>query len=1542
MTTCHMTQAEAARRIPVKLRALAALVLVLAVLGAATSSTAQATSDALVKAGIPDWASDCVADLLHARQYPTADTGATTRGDDFNVLDDPLKVPNALDTYAAAKFGVGNLYQIDDEELEVTAITDSRDVIFRRGSGGTKFARHAEGAEIRRFSELAALDAETDELAAAMLALEYPEGVIALYDRWYPANGPGGILETRFRTPAAPLLKAQAFRLRAWQRFYPPEGRGPGGAPGGDAFQRANEDYGMAIPILTAAIGNLGGGGTGVPDNLGVWIESGLPKPRSLDTLRAGTDKPKALAASEALEFARAYHEWLARTHRELGELVFRATGSAAAPPAGGTHQDTALAYFAAARGPLYFARLVDPLGGGLDEEAARLKILLNRARDGQNFDGKDFYRVQPYRDETSLRASLDGLAAKIQDLRRLESQGAGVASSQLTWLVNLQKEKASRDLLDNAFRSQARRELTHAILDIRAQVNKLVSNEAFFEIRAANDALQNHIMKGQLALTELRYTTELNRYGEQYLQDFQAMLQDLERHGVKPILSPQSDADDIDRDFQTLDRFVGALDAPPGVDSTALAIKSLWHEVLQKRKAEAVEPGTTVAIKREEYDAANREVAIRQDALTTFDLKAEVARLNQDVAVLESQRGDTEARIKELWPQFEEEKRTTGEAEKARQLKDLVIPRLRGEVDHFTQRLREAIGKVKEFQAKLAEFRKTVEELKGAHKRVEDAYEQLVGIVKSAKAIPVTITGMSPGTLIDVGGKIASSAEAVLRSLVAAYEGKNTASDLDVQLKKAEAEVDKRLKEAEDVERSLADKKAKLEAAGKLDDALKPFLEGGTAYQRYVEREDALKTAKNKLDEGITKLTNQIRGREATIQGFDRRQLEGRWEQAVHVAKAALGRLELAHLELAHRVELLVTQVRKIESLDVEKRNAKALIDFYDAGLGIAERKLREKVKRREDLRPDQLMLEQDLRSALVAFRSELDELSRPRDRLVAPELIRSLAPALALSGLRPRPEKVQKLIDEANREVLAAARWLYLLGDDTSCVALASSCRTTAELESVAGRLKAKADDLFGRFEGASPFLVNLRVDRESLQKLAGAGNDDSFLLRVAVGTPAVNQRERDELFTNTNMHVYVRPEIKAGAATFHVTDPAEKRCVLLGFWILPAYEDSAPAPAPFPTLRPLGLVRHRVEGGRSRALPLKPAGSQVDLRILVNQYNEPNIKTVLATLTGPNGSANLIRTPFPGALRVPNFTIFGRGIENVWSFRLEDAGARPVRALADLKDLRIVLLVVAPLDEERPATDGAGPPPPDLSFLAAGSINASTEDRKFYGTDLANSPAARNARFDAIERALNSRTEPLPDAAAPTDAGPEEIRRVVSEELEQVFGGGTGSGASVLRPMDVTGEIRKAAVLLRRLADEVRKEYVKPLMASRDTLARVGARFRQVEGFAETLYRQNVRFSALVEYVKALEDIAGIVDGTHFPRSELSRLEDAIRSVMDWPGRVAARAGAKLATDPGNTRAAMIRRVLEQIVAEKLEYRRGQTTGGTPAGSAAPGGK
>jgi hypothetical protein len=31
-----------------------------------------------------------------------------------------------------------------------------------------------------------------------------------------------------------------------------------------------------------------------------------------------------------------------------------------------------------------------------------------------------------------------------------------------------------------------------------------------------------------------------------------------------------------------------------------------------------------------------------------------------------------------------------------------------------------------------------------------------------------------------------------------------------------------------------------------------------------------------------------------------------------------------------------------------------------------------------------------------------------------------------------------------------------------------------------------------------------------------------------------------------------------------------------------------------------------------------------------------------------------------------------------------------------------------------------------------------------------------------------------------------------------------------------------------------------------------------------------------------------------------------------------------------------------VLERILAEKLEYRRGQTTGGTPAGSAVPGGK
>src|SRR5262249_18857854 len=140
---------------------------------------------------------------------------------------------------------------------------------------------------------------------------------------------------------------------------------------------------------------------------------------------------------------------------------------------------------------------------------------------------------------------------------------------------------------------------------------------------------------------------------------------------------------------------------------------------------------------------------------------------------------------------------------------------------------------------------------------------------------------------------------------------------------------------------------------------------------------------------------------------------------------------------------------------------------------------------------------------------------------------------------------------------------------------------------------------------------------------------------------------------------------------------------------------------------------------------------------------------------------------------------------------------------------------------------ATRPAGKPMriPDLSFLSAGVKSSPKDklitDREFFGPAWRDSPAAPLARLAAAEKALSIGAE-----FRPKEAGePAEIRKIVAEELDALFGGLKGAepdpAFQVLRPLFVGGEIRKARHLLGVLTRSLDKDYISPLATAAGTL-------------------------------------------------------------------------------------------------------------------------
>ncbi len=779
--------------------------------------------------------------------------------------------------------------------------------------------------QITEADELCALDAELDLLLTAMLALnEDGTSITGLISAYYGEQEDPAYRQ--FRTPATPVLAAQAYRLTASQLFDPRTGQLGDVVPDRMAlFRLANEAYVKGAQILKASRGDIS---ASIPAKatLAAWITNGVPK-ISLNDL----NNVQQLPAFHAVDFYKKYVSTEARLYADLGQLVLRETGAAGAKGGGAT----ALAWLGAGR-ILFTARLLDADDITLRTDAHELEKQIQWIQEGKGFNGADFYHFQPYTRQTYITAALRDLNRSIDELSRLKAGEVQRVAAQQTWLGNLQSNHASRALLQQAWKTQARIQLQAELLELNRYLEAQDRQMLELALHESRDELNSFVQQFAVDLDASRYTFELALLRTQFLTDFLDMVEQLARHGGVSDLKEGGVADLSD--FKIVDDFVNRLS--PGMGDSASSagpgqsarggqsiealIKSAWNEALTSTGRGR----TTLDVLQGEARVASLERERADDRLLLFDHKIEYENLQAEVKAYRISKEEDNKNVADLWDAFAREKDEMLARAGEKRLGDTIIPRLRAQVQDVATRGHQATQALRRVQQQLKELQAIVNDIKAFRQGLDDAYSKAVDVISAARKIPVTITaGLTTGTSFDVGGSIADAARICIDRLDNFLQGKIQAQQLDEAIQKAQARVDSYLDKAQAVENELRAQQSKLqEGSWQLQD----LQQTGALRKQYQERENAIKADMTRLDANIQAKEAQLSELQKTTISDERRDLANLANQAREREKIARTRVAGAFLQRGQRLQLLRAQIERIRQRDEEAQSAGKLLDRY------------------------------------------------------------------------------------------------------------------------------------------------------------------------------------------------------------------------------------------------------------------------------------------------------------------------------------------------------------------------------------------------------------------------------------------------------------------------------------------------------------------------------------------------------------------------------------------------------------------------------------
>ena len=229
------------------------------------------------------------------------------------------------------------------------------------------------------------------------------------------------------------------------------------------------------------------------------------------------------------------------------------------------------------------------------------------------------------------------------------------------------------------------------------------------------------------------------------------------------------------------------------------------------------------------------------------------------------------------------------------------------------------------------------------------------------------------------------------------------TAADFQAKLDEYSGDVDMYLSAAQEFEEKWDAKKFELNKAETMAKAMAAYRKGdigdkgGEVWEQYKSLEKELNDAISKeLKPKLSQAQGDVERAENAIAEARRKELENELQKAVERSKAALGRLDRARTESVHRLALLAAQAERIDRLDDERRKA---ADLEQTVTNVISAKEGAVPRPTEPVTEEEKRLDDELRRRLAALLAQIEELSRPRSRMVTADLVASLAPALTLA---------------------------------------------------------------------------------------------------------------------------------------------------------------------------------------------------------------------------------------------------------------------------------------------------------------------------------------------------------------------------------------------------------------------------------------------------------------------------------------------------------------------------------------------------------------
>lgn len=646
-----------------------------------------------------------------------------------------------------------------------------------------------------------------------------------------------------------------------------------------------------------------------------------------------------------------------------------------------------------------------------------------------------------------------------------------------------------------------------------------------------------------------------------------------------------------------------------------------------------------------------------------------------------------------------------------------------------------------------------------------------------------------------------------------------------------------------------------------------------GKAWAEIQQTKLNLEQRKIEIEASLAAAQAEVSQTQALIAGHDLAQLTRKVEGAVGAHDAAYSDLAGA---VGRQTSLWQQLTACLEAWDTVKTEDQNLGDFVGRFKAEWQRHLKTFDSAKmvsETVRKASESREAAVTGELTVLAAELQSLRVPARRMLVGNLMERIAPALTLMQDKDSTdEETTRLLEEANGQALALARWLYAFTGDQRAVFHAAPSRNLAELELTVRGLDKLAAELRTKFGSPGGGAIVLTISKEALDAARGTGTTASglplFLSQSSARRDGPPQAKWTYLVRTPQAFAMESPEAPpkgyvaaayevppqlapGGALRYDLQGLVPQGAIIAGMVPVIAWEGAHPLQDQFSILprghvraalapdRPVLLRYPSLYGVSERSHPASPDTAAAFFALMCDPLQRPERQKFLEA---PEQTA-LLSGGMSGLLA------FGRPLEGAFWLDLD----KP--ALAGARDIKLCVFYVAPQLQPLQPTD-----PPrrvllaealGVSGAAAPSLPAAAAPPHPDGEWL----ARMQGLIDQWDKGINKGD--VPATAALTERIPKVLNRLGEVPQDNPNRG------SIFEPVPINGVMAGTVGLLQVLVAAVHVQHseLQKVAATLDATKEARAGILNLAG---SLRREREHLSALNEYATWLTQLQNGLDG------------------------------------------------------------------------------